>query len=170
MTHIEVKAEFERKIEAAKERILASKHGNLLSAKSFLYYINDKLEEKDTYDEKEEISLVNSLLVFVCGAESDEDASYEISLLVDLKSGEVRNPDALENEFKAFDEELERFLAQASEAESAKALIQAEHERIDEAGKKIIAEVEASIAKLKKIGIIGGIVLLGFLIITMLIK
>ena len=170
MNHYEIRELFEKKLTEASDAIINSKNGDKLSISKSISYIDDKLVEKQSYNGKEDTSIVASALIFEKGTNSDEDPSYEISLLADLKGGFVKNPAELEKELKNFDTELERFLYALSESEDVSAFIKAEDERISREGEKMVAELEASLAKMKKAGIIGGIVLFGILLLFTLLK
>ena len=170
MTHSDIRALFERKIIEAQDLIKNTKNGDLVSVSTALTYVNDKLVEKQTYNGQESTSLVASATVYVKGQDSDEDPSYTISLLADLRSGNAKDPTELAGELESFDKELARFLSELSSTESVTELIRREDEKINEEGAKMVAELEESIAKMKKVGIIGGIIIFSILLLFTLLK
>ena len=169
MNHSEIRELFENKISNALNSIKNAKNGDALSLNVSFSYVDDKLTEKQSYNGRDNTSLVASITAFSKGHDSDEDPSYTISLLSDLKCGEVKNPAELEEELLNFEEELERFLSELSSCEDVLAFITNEDEKITAEGEKMVAELEASLKKMKKAGIIGGIVLLGILLLIKLI-
>lgn len=170
MNHSEIRAIFEKKISYALESIKNAKNGDKLTILATVTYVDDKLTEKQTYNGRDNTSIVATATVYVKDCETDEDPSYILSLLADIKSGVAKNPAELENELKSFDEELARFLSELSSSDDVSELIRREDERIDEEGAKMVAELEASIAKMKKAGLIGGIVLFAVLLLFTLLK
>jgi len=170
MNHSEIRELFEKKLKEACDTIRETKNGDQLSITKYVSYIDDKLVEKQDYNGKSDTSIVVSAMIFEKGKDSEEDPSYEISLLCDLHYGNVKNPEELQRELQSFDEELERFLAALSSCESVSSFIREEDERLSSEGKKVLAEMEASIAKMKKFGFIGVIVLLGIVLLFTLLK
>ena len=170
MNHSDIKTLFEKKISDAINSIKNAKNGDLLSISTSLAYVDDKLVEKQSYNGHDNTSIVASATVYAKGEDTDEDPSYTISLLADLKNGTAKNPAELACELESFDKELARFLSELSSAESVTELILREDERINEEGAKMVAELEESIAKMKKVGIIGGIVIFSILLLFTLLK
>lgn len=170
MNHSDIKVLFERKISEALTSIKNAKNGDLLSITTALTYVDDKLVEKKSYNGHDNTSIVASATVYAKGQETDEDPSYTISLLADLKNGAAKNPAELAGELESFDNELARFLSELSSTENVKELIRLEDEKINEEGAKMVAELEESIAKMKKVGIIGGIVIFSILLLFTLLK
>ena len=170
MNHSEIRRLFEKKINEACDTIKSSKNGDMLSAKISLSYINDSLAEKQDYNGRDNTSLVATAVFYEKNHESDEDPAYEISLLCDLKGGEVKNPTELAQELESFDKELARFTSLLSSSEDVFKLITDEDQRITLEGKKMVSEMESSLKKMKRIGIILGIGLLAILLAFTLIK
>lgn len=170
MNHSDIRELFEKRLNDACDAIRSAKNGSELIIKPSISYIDDKLQEKQTYNGYDSTSIVATAVIFEKNHASDEDPSYEISLLCDLKSGVAKNPLELEKELQNFDCELERFLTSLSSSENVFSLIKEEDDKINREGQKMVAELEASLAKMKKIGIIGGIIVLGALLIFTLIK
>ncbi len=170
MNYLEVKDLFEKKMQEACDSIKNAVNGDKIDIQTNFYYVDDKLVEKQTYNGKEKTSLVVSATVFIKGATSEEDPSYEISLLCDINGGEVSDPMLLEDELNNFDAELTRFTTALESAPDVEALIREENERIDLEGDKMAEELEATLAKMKKIGFIGGLIIFGSLFIFRIIK
>ena len=170
MNHSDIRALFEKKISDALSSIKNAKNGDLLSVKASINYVDDKLVEKQTYNGRDNTSIVAAATVYAKGADTDEDPSYTISLLADIKNGSAKNPAELAGELENFDNELARFLSELSSAESVSELIRREDEKINEEGAKMVAELEESLAKMKKAGIIGAIVIFAVLLLFSLLK
>lgn len=170
MNHFEIKEFFEEKMKAACDAIKNAKNGDKLDIQTSTSYVNDKLVEKTEYNGKDNTSLVVSAMIFAKGACGDEDPSYEISLLCDLRGGAVVDPMQLEDEVSTFDAELQRFIAALEESDDVAALINAENEKINLEGDRMVADLEAKLEKMKKIGFIGGLIIFGALLIFMIIK
>ena len=170
MNHSDIRALFEKKMSDALDTIKNTKNGDLLSIKASIAYVDDKLVEKQTYNGRDNTSIVASATIYVKGADTDEDPSYSISLLADLKNGTAKNPGELEAELISFDNELARFLSELSSSDDVSELIRREDEKINETGAKMVAELEESLAKMKKAGIIGAIVLFGVFLLFSLLK
>ena len=169
MNHSEVRSIFEKKLNEACETIKNTKNADMIVIKPSISYINDKLVEKQTYNGYDNTSLVATAVIFEKNHESDEDPSYEISLLCDLKGGFVRNLAELKNEIDNFDAELERFLKELSSSDDVYDFIKKEDERISSEGEKIVADLEASLSKMKKIGIGVAAVIIGVLLLLKLV-
>lgn len=170
MNHSEIRKLFEERLYNACDAMKNAKNGDKLSIKPSICYVNDKLVEKQDYNGTDNTSIVATAMVFVKGADSDEDPAYEISLLADLKGGIAKNPEELHAEIENFDTELERFLSALSSSENVSELIRSEDERINLEGEKMVADLEASLAKMKKAGMIGGIVLLAIIVLFAVLK
>ena len=170
MNHSEIRALFEKKISDALDLIKNAKNGDLLSISTSVSYIDDKLTEKQSYNGYDNTSIVATATVYVKGEDTDEDPSYVISLLADIKNGVAKNPAELANELQSFDTELARFLSELSSSENVSELIRREDERINEEGAKMAAKLEESLAKMKKAGIIGVIVIFAVLLLFTLLK
>ena len=170
MNYLEVKDLFEKKMQEACDAIKNAANGDKLDIQTNVYYVNDKLIEKPTYNGKDKTSLVVSATVFAKGATNEEDPSYEISLLCDLNGGEVSDPMLLDDELNGFDSELTRFTTALESASDVNAFIREENDKIDLEGDKMVEELEATIAKMKRIGFIGGLIIFGSLLIFRIIK
>lgn len=170
MTHSEIRKVFEKKMNEAVASIKSAKNGDKLSINTSLSYIDDNLVGKSEYNGRSNTSLVVSCEIFAKGYESEEDPAYEISLLCDLKNGEAKNPTDFVKELENFDTELARFLGELSSADDVRELIRKEDERITNVGVKMVANMEASLKKMKKVGIIGAIILVALLIAFNLAK
>ena len=170
MTHTEIRKVFEKKMNEAVASIKNAKNGDKLSINTSLSYIDDHLVGRSEYNGRLNTSLVVSCEIFAKGYESEEDPAYEISLLCDLKNGEAKNPAEFVKELENFDKELARFLGDLSSSDDVRELIRKEDERITGIGEKMVADMEASIKKMKKIGIIGAVIILGLLVALRLIK
>lgn len=169
MNHSEIRELFEKKIRDALDSIKKAKNGDMLSIRTSFSYVDDKLIEKQEYNGRDNTSLVASITAFTKERDSDEDPSYTISLLCDLKNGLAKNPAELEEELKSFDNELARFLTELSSCDDLLDFITREDEKITLEGEKMVAKLEASLKKMKKAGIIGGIVLLGIILLLRLL-
>ena len=170
MNHSEIKKLFEEKIDKACAEIKNTKNGDMLQISKFSRYVDDNLVEKNDYDGKSSTSIVVSAEIHAKGFDDEESPSYILSLLCDVKGGEAKNPAELVKELENFEIELQRFIKELSSCESVVRLIQEEDERITAEGEKIVAKANESIAKMKKIGIIGIAILAVVLIVSAIIK
>lgn len=169
MNHFEIREIFEKKINSALDSITDAKNGDMLVLNSSLSYVDDKLIENHEYNGRDNTSLVASITAFAKGHESDEDPSYTISLLCDLRYGVVKNLVELEEELTNFDNELARFLSALSSCDTVLGLITEEDEKITLEGEKMAAKLEASLKKMKKAGIIGVAVLISIVLLIKLL-
>lgn len=170
MTHSEIKAICEKKIAEAVSAIKNAKNGELLTINTSLSYIDDSFVEKSGYNGKDNTSIVVSAQIYAKGHEGEEEPSYEISLLCDLKNGEARNPAEFVTELENFEKELERFISELSSADDVRELIRKEDERISLEGEKMAERLQTTLKKMKKVGFIGAIILVAILLALTLVK
>lgn len=160
MTHNEARELIVKKIADAKALIESAKNGDALSVKTTLGYYDDKLNESDTYDERCETSLIGDVEIRLPSRDTDEDPFVSIGILCDLKRGEVSSQEALDSEIETFDEDIAKFVASLSNAESAEEFLTAESDKLNEESEKMIGELEEKLARLNKFMKIGTIAII----------
>ena len=172
MTHNEARELIKKKIADAKALIESAKNGDALSVKTTLGYYDDKLNESDTYDERCETSLIGDVEIRLPSRDTDEDPFVSIGILCDLKRGEVSSQEALDSEIETFDEDIAKFVASLSNAESAEEFLTAESDKLNEESEKMVKELEEKLARLNKfmkIGTVALIVLAAIIIVAKMI-
>ena len=160
MTHTEAKALIEEKINAAKELIENAKNGADLSILTTLGYYDDDLNEFESYNEREQLSVIGDIEIRLPSRDGDEDPFVSIGILCDLNRGEVKSDEALNDKLETFDSDIENFIKGLSNAESAEEFLTAESDRLNAEGEKLLKELEEKIAKLNKFMKIGTIAII----------
>ena len=163
MTHIELKSVFEERLLSAKEKLLKSRDD--IEVRISITYMNDSLEEYDTYKDRTTLIIGN---LFVCEKDGDPTVHPCFTMLSDLRGGIVLNPEETEKEFINFERDIEGLAERIKDADNIGEFLEDEMLAIEKEGETLVKEMEKTVSKHKKIAVISA-VCLGVLMVAILI-
>ena len=157
----------------SKEEILNTPHGDHLTVNTRVAYVDKAYNCSDSFIEGTSIGILANLVVFIKGAESDEDPCYGYSMFINLEKKVDANTQITSeaNEFLGIIADFTDALKAAGDPE---AVLRRFSEQADEHAAQELAKFEESLKKTKKIALIataGVIVLMiAVLVLNTIIK
>ena len=170
MTHLEAKAEFEKRLLEAKSIIESTKNSEFLEVITSVSYMNDDLEETSEFDECGETHMFGSVEVFLRGNTGEEDPSVTFSIVCGLKNDKVRSAGELDAEYDEFDRNVNEFTKKLSSAEDTYAFIVEEYVKAVKEGEEAVKEFEKRLDATVKKAKICAAIFIGIIIILAIIK
>jgi hypothetical protein len=163
MTHIELKPLLEERLTRAKDKLTEARDD--IEVRISITYMNDALEEYDTYKDRTTLIIGN---LFVCEKDGDPTVHPCFTILSDLRGGIVINPAETEKEFVNFERDIDGLSERIKDAEDVGEFLEDEMLAIEKEGEALVKEMEKTVNKHKKIAIIGA-VCLGVIMVAVLI-
>ena len=163
MTHTELRPILEERLLSARERLAKARAD--IEVKISITYMNDALEEYDTYKDRTTLIIGN---LFVLERDGDPTVHPCFTILSDLRGGTVLNPAETEKEFINFERDIDGLAERIRDAENVGEFLEDEMLAIEKEGEALVKEMEKTVNKHKKIAIIGA-VCLGVLMAAILI-
>ena len=145
----------------SKEEILNTPHGDRLTVNTRVAYVDKAYNCSDTFIEGTSVGILANLVVFIKGAESDEDPCYGHSMFIDLENKIDANTQ-LTSEVNEFHGMLADFTSELKTTSDPDAVLKRYSAQADERAAEELKKFEESLKKTKKIALFAtaGVILL----------
>jgi hypothetical protein len=153
----------------SKEDILNTPHGERLTVNTRVAYVDKAYNCSDTFIKGTSIGILANLVVFIKGAENDEDPCYGYSMFIDLEKN-TNTDTQLISEANEFLGMLADFTDELKATDDPEAVLKRFSEQADERAAEELVKFEESLNKTKKIAIIATACIIVLMIAVLVLK